>query len=170
MKHISLLFTALLSFSNLAGQNEAWRNLDTTSIHREEARTIAIPHASELDARTKSMEESTYYLSLNGTWKFHWVADPANRPVDFYQPAYPVGDWEDIKVPASWQIEAVRNNKPWDKPLYSNIKYPFTTNVNAWTSSAPLFVLRHAQSRRKLPESIYPSARMERPRRIHPFQ
>jgi beta-galactosidase len=132
MKNVFAVFIALLSSFSLAGQNEAWRNLDTTSINREEARTISIPFATGQDARTKTPEESAYYLSLNGTWKFHWVADPANRPVDFYKPSYNVGDWEDIKVPASWQIEGVRNNKPWDKPLYSNIKYPFTTNVNAW--------------------------------------
>jgi beta-galactosidase len=132
MKHLFLVFTALFLSLSLAGQNEAWRNLDTTSINREEARTISIAHASEQDARTKTMEESAYYLSLNGTWKFHWVADPANRPVDFYKPSYNVGAWDDIKVPASWQIEGVRNNKPWDKPLYSNIKYPFTTDVNAY--------------------------------------
>jgi beta-galactosidase len=132
MKHKLLIFTLLLASFRLAGQNEAWRNLDTTSINREEARTISIPHAAEQDARTKTMEESVYYLSLNGSWKFHWVADPANRPVDFYKPSYNVSAWENIKVPASWQIEGVRNNRPWDKPLYSNIKYPFTTNVNAW--------------------------------------
>ncbi|GHT04345.1 beta-galactosidase [Bacteroidia bacterium] len=132
MKHLFLVLMLLLASFNLSGQNEAWRNLDTTSLNREEARTISIPFASEQDARTKTPEESTYYLSLNGNWKFHWVADPANRPVDFYKPSYNVSAWEEIKVPASWQIEGVRNNKPWDKPIYSNIKYPFTTDVNAW--------------------------------------
>lgn len=71
------------------------------------------------------MEESPYYKTLNGTWKFHWVADPKDRPLDFYKPEYDVTKWDDIKVPSPWQIEAVRHNKSWDKPLYCNIIYPF---------------------------------------------
>lgn len=71
------------------------------------------------------IEESPYYKTLNGTWKFHWVADPKDRPQDFYQPSYNVSQWDDIKVPATWQIEAVRHNKKWDKPLYCNVIYPF---------------------------------------------
>lgn len=66
-----------------------------------------------------------YYQTLNGTWKFHWVADPEKRPKDFFKPDYDVSDWDNIKVPATWQIEAVRHNKPWDKPLYCNTIYPF---------------------------------------------
>ncbi|MDO4181619.1 MAG: glycoside hydrolase family 2 TIM barrel-domain containing protein, partial [Bacteroidales bacterium] len=71
------------------------------------------------------IEESPYYKTLNGTWKFHWVADPKDRPQDFFKPEYDVSQWEDINVPATWQIEAVRNNKNWDKPLYCNTIYPF---------------------------------------------
>lgn len=47
------------------------------------------------------------------------------RPKDFFKPNYDVSGWDNIKVPATWQIEAVRHNKPWDKPLYCNTIYPF---------------------------------------------
>lgn len=53
------------------------------------------------------------------------MADPEERPKDFFKPDYDVSGWDNIKVPATWQIEAVRNNKPWDKPLYCNTIYPF---------------------------------------------
>jgi beta-galactosidase len=99
-----------------SGQNpdqaEEWNNLSITQVNRENARTITIP-------------SGPYYLSLNGTWKFNWVADPNNRPREFYQTGYNVSAWEDIHVPAVWQMEGVRKGKAWDPPLYVNTRYPF---------------------------------------------
>ena len=94
-------------------------------MNKETACQTAIPFADEGQALRLSIEESPYYQTLNGTWKFHWVADPEKRPKDFFKPDYDVSDWDNIKVPATWQIEAVRHNKPWDKPLYCNTIYPF---------------------------------------------
>ncbi|HIZ02449.1 MAG TPA: beta-galactosidase, partial [Candidatus Bacteroides merdipullorum] len=107
------------------GSDLEWCNQFVSGVNKEEACQIAIPFANEQQARQLSMEESPYYQSLNGTWKFNWVADPNNRPQEFYKPDYDVSQWDDIKVPATWQIEAVRNNKEWDKPLYCNTIYPF---------------------------------------------
>ena len=44
---------------------------------------------------------SPYHVSLNGTWKFSWVAKPAERPIDFYRDDYDIGNWGDITVPGS---------------------------------------------------------------------
>lgn len=107
------------------GQVE-WNNEQVSGVNKEEACQIAIPFADERQAATSAMEESPYYMTLSGTWKFHWVADPEDRPKDFYRTDYDVSRWDDIKVPATWQIEAVRNNKNWDKPLYCNTIYPFS--------------------------------------------
>lgn len=92
------------------GQIE-WNNEQVSGVNKEEACQIAIPFADERQAATSAMEESPYYMTLSGTWKFHWVADPEDRPKDFYRTDYDVSRWDDIKVPATWQIEAVRNNK-----------------------------------------------------------
>ena len=103
-----------------------WNDELVSGVNKETAYQIAIPTVSEQGKINQTIEESPYYKTLNGTWKFHWVADPEERPKDFYLPDYDVSDWDDIKVPATWQIEAVRHNKPWDKPLYCNVIYPFT--------------------------------------------
>ena len=107
------------------GSDLEWCNQFVSGVNKEEACQIAIPFANEQQSRQLSMEESPYYKSLNGTWKFNWVADPKDRPQEFYKPDYDVSQWDDIKVPATWQIEAVRNNKEWNKPLYCNTVYPF---------------------------------------------
>lgn len=33
--------------------------------------------------RAQDYEQSPYYMSLNGTWKFNWVRNPDKRPVNF---------------------------------------------------------------------------------------
>ena len=82
---------------------------------REEAVQIAIPFTDEQQAMNLTIEESPYYKTLNGIWKFHWVADPKDRPQDFCKPNM-MCQWDNIKVPATWQIEAVRHNKTGISP------------------------------------------------------
>ena len=106
--------------------DNAWNDVTVTHINWEEAHTLAIPFASEAEVRNKSMEESPYYLSLNGTWKFHWSANPETRPEEFHREGYSTADWEEITVPSVWQLYGVQNGRKWDKPLYVNTRYPFT--------------------------------------------
>ena len=120
----ALLFTSLSAIAQTAEKPE-WNNEYVSEVNREKACQIAIPFADEQQATKLAIEESPYYKTLNGIWKFHWVADPKDRPQDFYLPNYDVTQWDNIKVPATWQIEAVRHNKNWDKPLYCNTIYPF---------------------------------------------
>lgn len=106
----------------------AWDNVHISQINREEAQTVAIPFASEEDILNKSIEESPFYLSLNGTWKFFWAKDPDAKPTGFQDPQFNVKSWDNIEVPSVWQVYGVRNHKDWDKPLYVNTRYPFTYN------------------------------------------
>lgn len=131
MRKLSFFCTAVLMLASLEvpaqkSERPEWSNQYVSGVNKETACQIAIPFANEQQATNLPIEESPYYKTLNGTWKFHWVADPKDRPLDFCQPGYDVSSWEDIKVPANWQIEAVRNNKNWDKPLYCNVIYPFS--------------------------------------------
>lgn len=122
-----LLLCCLFQPINAQQQWEnAWNDVTVTQINREEAHTLVIPFASEEEVRSKSMEESPYYFSLNGTWKFHWSANPETRPEEFHQEDYNTADWEEITVPSVWQLHGVQNGKKWDKPLYVNTRYPFT--------------------------------------------
>lgn len=121
---LAFLLAPVAALAQTTEQPE-WSNEYVSGVNKEEACQIAIPFANEIQAREWAMEDSPYYKTLNGTWKFHWVADPQDRPQEFYKPEYDVNRWEDIKVPATWQIEAVRHNKNWDKPLYCNVIYPF---------------------------------------------
>lgn len=125
----SIIFLFMFSFLNVYAQENGqpeWSNQYVSGINKEEACQISIPFSDEEQSRKLGMEESSYYKTLNGVWKFHWVDDPEKRPKDFFKPEYDISQWDSIKVPATWQIEAVRRNKNWDKPLYCNLIYPFS--------------------------------------------
>ncbi len=135
MHRYSILLFCLFFSLNLFSQTE-WNDLSITKLNREEARTIAIPFATEQQAATLRLDDSPYFLSLNGTWKFNWVPDPSKKPANFHAPSFDVSGWDNIEVPSVWQVYGVRNNKNWDKPLYVNTGYPFTYDSSTYSVMA----------------------------------
>jgi len=124
--YLTTLIT-IFTVSNLASQTgKEWDEVSVTQVNREEAHTIEIPFQSEQQAQSSDIEDSPFYLSLNGTWKFNWAKDPGSKPADFYQTSYDISNWDNIEVPSVWQVYGARNHKNWDKPLYVNTRYPFT--------------------------------------------
>lgn len=59
------------------------------------------------------------YKSLDGTWKFKWSSRPEERPLGFEAQGFDVSDWDDIPVPANWELEG------FGTPIYTNHPYPF---------------------------------------------
>jgi len=106
-----------------------WENERVFAVNKEPGHVTMIPYASEAEmvadaayARPWERTASTRYMLLNGKWKFHWVKDPAERPVNFYKPSYSVADWAEIDVPSNWEM------KGYGTPLYTNSTYPFLNN------------------------------------------
>ena len=136
-KNLFLLSVAAFSLGVSAQTGKEWDDVSIFQINREKAHTLAIPVADAKAVMENNMESSPYYLSLNGVWKFKWVANPENKPAGFENPEYDDGKWDDISVPATWQVYGVRHNKDWDKPLYTNVAYPFTFNPETFSVMAP---------------------------------
>ncbi|MCK5625790.1 beta-galactosidase subunit alpha, partial [Candidatus Bathyarchaeota archaeon] len=63
-----------------------------------------------------------WFLLLNGYWKFTLIPNPEQTPKAFYQETFNVDEWDTIPVPINWQMLG------YDKPIYTNIKYPFPTD------------------------------------------
>ena len=59
-------------------------------------------------------------MSLNGVWKFHYAPTPEERPMDFYESGYDASTWDDILVPANWEVEG------HGTPIYVNHPYAFS--------------------------------------------
>jgi beta-galactosidase len=117
----SLIIAVLLFSGNAitaASITPDWENPLVFQINREAHRATFLPYADEMSAVKDIYNESPYYLLLNGKWKFNWVAQPEDRPVDFYKESFDASQWKEIKVPSNWEIQG------YGIPLYTNIIYP----------------------------------------------
>ncbi len=72
------------------------------------------------------------YLSLNGTWRFHFVSEPSQRPMDFWKEGYDVSVWDTIPVPSNWEMQG------YDRPIYANVEYPHS-NTPPYIKARPGF-------------------------------
>lgn len=126
MRRIIAAIVLVLTASTQAQTFKEWDNPAVYELNRETAHTTAIPMASEQQLSEGELEDSPYYMSLNGTWKFKWVGVPTSAPSTFYRDTYNVSSWDNITVPCPWQMYGIRHGKAWDKPLYVNTRYPFT--------------------------------------------
>lgn len=104
-----------------------WQSPDSVALNKEQPHAWFFSFRNVDEARKVLPENSSYWKSLGGTWKFHWVSTPDERPRDFYLPSYDVSQWDDITVPMSWNMAGLQrdgHNKYGD-PLYSNQRVIF---------------------------------------------
>ena len=88
------------------------------------------PYETTDALRSGNYEQSPFYMSLNGKWKFHWVKNPDRRPKEFYKPSFYTGGWADIEVPGNWERQGygtaiyVNETYEFDDPLFNFKKNP----------------------------------------------
>ncbi len=99
-----------------------WENSKIFGINKEPAHSTLIPFESPARALGK-WEDSPYFISLNGTWKFNWVKNPSERPENFYKEEFKVDNWEEIDVPSNWQMRG------YGIPIYTDVNYPYSINT-----------------------------------------
>ncbi|KAF7040301.1 hypothetical protein CFC21_050210 [Triticum aestivum] len=63
-----------------------------------------------------------YARSLSGHWKFRLAQSPETVPDKFYDAQFNDSDWEALPVPSNWQMHG------FDRPIYTNVTYPFPMN------------------------------------------
>lgn len=95
-----------------------WENLDVLSINRVPAHSRWGAYDTAERAITCEYGSSPYLSCLNGTWRFRLCSCPEEVD-DFYRTDYKEELFQDIKVPANWEVEG------FDEPIYTNIVYPF---------------------------------------------
>ena len=97
-----------------------WENPAVFRINNEPAHATLMPYADMISAKTFEHGKSAFFLSLNGAWKFKYLKNPFETPVDFPAPAFPDASWDKIEVPGNWQLQG-----KYDPPVFANIKHPF---------------------------------------------
>lgn len=99
-----------------------WEDANIFNIGKEPAHSTLIPFESIGEALGK-WEDSRYFKSLNGNWKFNWVKKPSERPTQFYKEDFNVDNWEEIDIPSNWQMRG------YGIPIYTNVNYPYSINT-----------------------------------------
>lgn len=87
--------------------------------NRMDAHATLMPYKTVEEALTGDRTASDFYRSLNGYWKFSFAENAEKRNQSFYQKDFNDHDWDEIKVPAHWQLQG------YDYPHYTNIRYPW---------------------------------------------
>ena len=114
-----------------------WQSPDSVAVNKLQPHAWFFSFRNVEEARKVLPENSSYWKSLDGLWKFHWAPNPDERPKDFYCTDYDVSQWDDIKVPMNWNLAGLQkdgNNKYGD-PLYSNQRVIFQHSwqpMNDW--------------------------------------
>ena len=76
-------------------------------------------HISYATWEEQRKRRSSFRCSLDGFWKFAYAKNYGQTIPGFEQPEFDCSGWDDIRVPASIQMEG------WDIPQYVNVQYPW---------------------------------------------
>ena len=148
-KQIFLGMLSLLSLSAGAQTFREWQDEQVNAINREPMHAYYFAYESNEKAQKGLKEESTNFMTLNGTWKFNWVKDADARPTDFWKTSFNDKGWDNMQVPAVWELNGYGN------PMYLNFGYPWK---NMYKNNPPIVPVKenHVGSYRR--EIVVPAS------------
>lgn len=123
---ISLFFVGLIGQSFFAQYDQYdfirkyIENPSMVAENQEPPHVPYVPFQSVQQAIEGSWEQTPFYLSLDGTWKFYWTKSPFTSPEYFYVNEFDPSDWDEIRVPGTWQMQG------YDYYIYRNIPMEFS--------------------------------------------
>lgn len=106
------------SFSDILLRRD-WENPQSIAINTLSGHSPVSSHRSLQEALAQTTHQMT---SLNGEWKFQLADMPENVNPQFMQSDFDDTQWDFIPVPSNWQLQ------DYDRPIYTNVKYPFDVN------------------------------------------
>ncbi|MFN2340125.1 MAG: glycoside hydrolase family 2 TIM barrel-domain containing protein [Halanaerobium sp.] len=101
----------------------------------EDPKTFAVnkrlPHANRIFFLDQETLKDYNFKSLNGEWDFKYLSNQNTYQREFYRKDFSTADWDQITVPANWQLEG------YDRPHYTNVNYPFPVDPPKVPSENP---------------------------------
>ena len=124
-----LLFSAVLLASAGAAMAAdvapAWRNPAVNQVNREARRAAFFAFEDADKAKAGDKTASSRYLSMEGTWRFHFVKDHNLAPKDFFSLKYDDTSWVDFPVPGLFELEG------YGDKTYKNMGYAWSTTFDS---------------------------------------
>ena len=118
---LTAMFAAAASMGVSAQTFKEWQNPEVNAVNRASMRAANFAYdKNEAALESRNMKASKNYLSLNGLWKFNWVNDADQRPVDFWKKDFNDKGWGEMPVPGIWELNG------YGDPLYVNTEYAWS--------------------------------------------
>src|SRR6476469_8070148 len=95
----------ILSSKLLFAQQHIWENPKIFQKNMEQAHAYFTLYDNEQKLIADDANQSPYYQSLNGEWKFSYVAKVADRNQNFFKTDLDDSQWKNIKVPSNWEMQ-----------------------------------------------------------------
>lgn len=109
-----------------------WHDLQVNEVNRLKLHTNYFAYESAEKALAGDRKASANYLSLNGTWKFHFAEAPDKRPSGFFETSYDDAAWKTISVPGIWELNG------YGDPVYLNIGFAWRGHFKNNPPQVPL--------------------------------
>ncbi|MBE8723277.1 glycoside hydrolase family 2 TIM barrel-domain containing protein [Sphingobacterium pedocola] len=120
----------------VAPSGKEWESPDDLSLNKEQPRAYFFSFDDVAHARKVLPENSKYWMSLDGTWKFNWVKTPEQRPRNFFDPKLDVSSWDEVPVPMNWNILGIQKDASlkYGVPIYVNqpVIFQHSVKVDDW--------------------------------------
>ena len=112
-----------------------WHDLQVNEINRLPLHTMHFAYDPNDFAGTGAeyldKKKSMNYLSLDGTWKFNWVANADERPTDFYKTDLDDSKWNNIQMPGNWEMLG------YGQPEYVNVGFGWRGHFDQQPPAVP---------------------------------
>ena len=112
-----------------------WHDLQVNEINRLPLHTMHFAYDPNdfpgTGAEYLDKKKSMNYLSLEGTWKFNWVANADQRPTDFYKTDLDDSKWNNIQMPDNWEMLG------YGQPEYVNVGFGWRGHFDQQPPAVP---------------------------------
>ena len=112
-----------------------WHDLQVNEINRLPLHTMHFAYDPNdfpgTGAEYLDKKKSMNYLSLDGTWKFNWVANADERPTDFYKTDLDDSKWNNIQMPGNWEMLG------YGQPEYVNVGFAWRGHFGQQPPAVP---------------------------------
>lgn len=120
-----ILFLAVTAASVVNSAGPVWRNPEYNQENREPRRAHYFAYESRQQAERGDKNASSRYLSMEGMWKFCFVRNHADRPIDFFKSDYDDSSWTEFPVPGLFELNGYGDR------IYKNVGYAWATTFKS---------------------------------------
>ena len=125
---LTLCLMGLWSLMAMA-QTPMWQDPGKNSDNRRVSVADFFAYENDAMALAGKKEQSSRFLSLDGTWNFNFVRNANERPQGFFAVGYDDSDWDTMPVPGMWEMNG------FGEAIYVNTDYSWR---NDWEKNPPV--------------------------------